>query len=300
MDEQFQQSENENFNPPAESSLQSPVNPQVPQIIKQKIPIPVIILAILWMLAGISMLAYLVYFFFVVGSEGLPFSWLVLLGLFIFGTYFIIAAWGLRDMKKWGLYLVVSSLAFAILFAIFNTAIQRSESLFSGLISLLIDGAILGYLIYIRNKFEPEKPHRPILFVSIAAATIIIPAVFYIALKPYQQAQEKNLQTMQTEDLDHAVRSNVWAVGLALMDYQIEHDTYKGFTMSDVKADELEKIAAPDCQTQIKLDISPDGTKFVVYQPLCSDVQKSACFETDSTDPVISDTAKVEKTYSCK
>jgi hypothetical protein len=87
----------------------------------------------------------------------------------------------------------------------------------------------------------------------------------------------------------------------------MNHGTYSGFSIENTAmkdyAKDFEKAMSENklpCQSYLKIDISPDGKNFVVHQPLCSDVRKSACFEPDSTEPVISDTAKVEETYSCE
>jgi len=300
MDEQFQQSENENFNPPAENPSQSPVNPQVPQIIKQKAPIPVRILAILMLLGGVASMAYLIYFSMLSATQSLNYPWLIRITLFIFAATVMAATWGLRDMKKWGLYLVVFWTISTVIFSLFGI-IRNPSTFFSNLIYILVDGAIAAYLIAIRNKFEPEKPHRPALMASMAAVALIIPIISLFALASFQKNQEKNLQSQSSTMWDHIVNTNVSSAGMELEDYFVDRETYAGFSIQNTAAKDFAKdINEQGCKTSMKIDISPDGKKFVVHEPLCSDPQKSACVENGIKDATVADTAKVEKNYSCK
>lgn len=278
-------------------------NPQQTQPVgeKPKAPILVRILAILMMIAGVSSAAYFIYLSVKAITEPLNFPWLIWATFFLFAVVFIAAAWGLRDMKKWGLYFVISSLSLSILFSLFDITVKHSGSLIYELIAIIINGAIIGYLFHIRNKFEPEKPHQPVSIIAMACAALALPILSYIAFASFERAQEKELQTMTTDALDHSIESNVAAIAIELMDYDIDHDTYKGFPVEDTKSKELENIIGEaNCKTSLKIDISPDGKKFIVHQPLCSDPTKSACFENDMTEATIADTAIIEKNYSCK
>jgi len=300
MDEQNQQAlGNVNLNPP-EKEIQ---NMQQVQPVQEKLKAPILvrILAMLMMIVGVSSAAYFIYLSVKAITEPLNFPWLIWATFFLFAAVFIIAAWGLRDMKKWGLYFVISLLSISILFSLFDITIKHSGSLIYELITVIINGAIIGYLLHIKNKFEPEKPHQPGLIIAMACAALVLPILSYIAFTSFERSQEKEIQTMTMDMVDRSIKSNVAAVAIELMDYDIDHDTYKGFPIEDTKSKELENIIGEaGCKTAMKVDISPDGKKFVVYQPLCSDLQKSACFEDDMTDSKIVDTAKVEKTYSCK
>jgi hypothetical protein len=299
MNEQFPQPSNENFDPSEKESPQPQMAQSDPPSEKPKAPIPVRILAILMMLGGVSSMAYLIYFSILSATQSLNYPWLIRITLFIFAATIMAAAWGLRDMKKWGLYLVVLWTIFTVIFSLLGI-IRNPSTFFSNLIYILVDGAIAGYLIAIRNKFEPEKPHRPALMASMAAVALIIPVISLFALASFQKTPEKELQTMKMDALDSSVEENVSHESIALMDYDIQHDSYSGFSVDPKDTKDWESTVGQYCQTSLKVDISPDGKKFVVHQPLCSDPKKSACVENDMSDSIVTDTAKVEKNYSCK
>lgn len=263
---------------------------------KPKVPVPIIILAILMLLGGVSSIAYFIFF---LATGLLTFPWLTGIGLFIFSAILITAAWGLRDMKKWGLYFVVLWSILSVLFSVYSIAVSHTVSLYS-LIFIPVNGLVAGYLIYIRNKFEPEKTHQPVLIASIATSVLVLFVIGTLLDQSLVQSQEKNLQTMKTNALDSSVETNVSHEAIALMDYDIQNDTYKGFSIDAKDIKDWNDTLGAYCKTSLKIDISPDGKKFIIHQPLCSDPQKSACFEDDMSDAVIVDTAKVEKNYSCK
>jgi uncharacterized RDD family membrane protein YckC len=121
------------------------------------------------------------------------------------------------------------------------------------------------------------------------------------------QPSPKSLNPASISIIDQIINTDVSSASRELDDYFMNHGTYSGFSIENTAmkdyAMDFKKVMSENklpCQSYLKIDISPDGTKFVVHQPLCSNPQKSACFETDSTDPAISDTAKIEKNYSCK
>lgn len=114
-------------------------------------------------------------------------------------------------------------------------------------------------------------------------------------------SQSSNLKTPSAMDaLDKSVEANVSSVAIGLMDYDIEHDSYGGFSVDPKDTKDWEDTMGQYCQISLKVDISPDGKKFIVHQPLCSDQTKSACYEDTSSEVSTVDTATVEKTYTCK
>ena len=78
--------------------------------------------------------------------------------------------------------------------------------------------------------------------------------------------------------------------------YQEMNKTYGGFKENLSKYD----INTPDCHSTMKLDIKPDGTTFVLHQPLCSDPSKSFCLENTDNQVKIVDNYVIEKTFHCQ
>lgn len=307
MDEQIRQPNGENVNPLARGSSQSPINPLAKEIGRQKAPIPVRILAILMMLGGMASMAYFIFFLAEAITGSLNFPWLISIGLFIFSAILITAAWGLRDMKKWGLYFAVSWSIIPILFSVYNLAIKRNVSLSYGSVFILVNVLVAGYLVYIRNKFEPEKPHQPVLIAAMAATVLVLSVISFILTSQLDKTEEKYLQTQKTAEVqpsaewDQTINSNVSMIGIELDIYFLNHNTYIGFSAQSTDvAYKAKDINEPGCKTSMKIDISPDGQKFVVYEPLCSDLQKSACYENGMDDAIVAETTSIEKSYSCK
>jgi type II secretory pathway pseudopilin PulG len=96
--------------------------------------------------------------------------------------------------------------------------------------------------------------------------------------------------------LDDSILPSIVAVSDELGQYQIKNKTYTGFDKSILNQ---YMTLNTNCNSILKLDISPDGTEYVLHRPLCSDSTKSFCAEKDSQDTHMVSTEYVEKTYHC-
>jgi len=55
------------------------------------------------------------------------------------------------------------------------------------------------------------------------------------------------------------------------------------------------------CSSQIYLDISPDGKKYIIYYPTCSEGKTSAfCIQNGMEEPILADSSIARKEYRCE
>lgn len=92
----------------------------------------------------------------------------------------------------------------------------------------------------------------------------------------------------------------------ALEAYKKVNGTYKGFSPADSEKNYqfYSKVDYPNCKSEMKIDITPDGNDYVIHWPLCSDPSFSNCFERRFTEmgtqgPIRASTSFVEKNYKC-
>jgi hypothetical protein len=78
-------------------------------------------------------------------------------------------------------------------------------------------------------------------------------------------------------------------------EYKREKNTYAGFVFNGKTSVNNDK-----CKSELKIDISPDGTKYVMHQTLCGNDAKSFCYDNDSTEVVEVDTSSVNANYRCR
>lgn len=77
--------------------------------------------------------------------------------------------------------------------------------------------------------------------------------------------------------------------------YKETRGTYLGFVVTN-----LNEISAENCNSKMRIDISPDGLKYVVSQPLCGDGSVSYCYDNNSDDVEQADTSFILSQYRCK
>jgi uncharacterized RDD family membrane protein YckC/type II secretory pathway pseudopilin PulG len=116
------------------------------------------------------------------------------------------------------------------------------------------------------------------------------------AQTPSPSSVNSNISKSNLNNHDIAISLAFTLVADDITPYQEMNKTYAGFKEDLSKYD----IDTPDCHSIMKLDIKPDGTAFVLHQPLCSDPAKSFCLENMGNQVKIVDTLTVDKTFHCQ
>jgi len=109
--------------------------------------------------------------------------------------------------------------------------------------------------------------------------------------------ERENLSDEKEANPEDSLAMDIVSISNGLEEYFEEKNTYKGYALPNATQS---MAGSEQCQSIIKLDVSPDGTKYVVHRPLCSDLTKSICVENGLEDMLIVDTLIVEKTYHCR
>lgn len=85
--------------------------------------------------------------------------------------------------------------------------------------------------------------------------------------------------------------------------YRKAHGSYKNIQQDPqivVRNYIVLKSICISIESTSQLDVSPDGTKLVIHQPLCSNPAKSYCYDENSTEVTLTDTAFVTTKFKCQ
>ncbi|HOW60855.1 MAG TPA: hypothetical protein P5548_03720 [Candidatus Moranbacteria bacterium] len=166
------------------------------------------------------------------------------------------------------------------------------------IIIAIISIIMIGILIwFISRSINKNKGQQDIIFVEDQKTSVRNGQQSAVTQNIPTSSESSNAQNQSAQEkYDEAVKKNMPEVASSLKIYFEKNKTYKDYSLDVNVLSSLGKI----CDTKIKIDISPDGTKYAVHRNLCSDPSKSFCIENGLDGVLISETSFVERIYHCK
>lgn len=150
---------------------------------------------------------------------------------------------------------------------------------------------------FILRNIDKNKGQQDIVFVEDQQMSVRNGQQSTVTQNTPTNSESSNAQNQSAQEkYDEAVKKNMPEVASSINRYYTKNNTYSGYSLDVDVLGNLGKI----CDTKIKIDISPDGTKYAIHRNLCSDPLKSFCIENGVDGVLISETSFVEKTYHCK
>jgi hypothetical protein len=167
--------------------------------IGQKAPLSVVIISLVTLFAGLITFLFsllLIYQNVSEGNEILIYPAHILVFFVIFSIFLVTAAYGLRTMKKWGLYAFASWQFFAILYSIFNIFYLHFVQLSTGVVGILFNGLIVYYLYKIRDKFEPGGSYRKVEIIGILCISLSVMALAGVAAQEFEKFEKEKVAAL--------------------------------------------------------------------------------------------------------
>jgi hypothetical protein len=154
-----------------------------------------------------------------------------------------------------------------------------------------------------QNNNAVTKPKKRIIKIVIIIVAVIFSGWLLLSLFIVKQMNPEKTGSVANRSLLSAVDKSFSAamegglINSELKPYYKDHGTYSGFETN------YKNNTYKDCSSDVTIIISPDGSKYVTYRPLCSDREKIFCY--DSTSEKMTELSKnsisiVESSFKCK
>lgn len=119
----------------------------------------------------------------------------------------------------------------------------------------------------------------------------------YVFREPEQKKVSSVQSTNETTELfKEQVKTRIKIVRSAMEAFKNQKGSYTDY---EINLPEI-NLKESECVSTLHLDIAPDGSKYILYQPICPDVQQSYCTENGQAEIIIASTSLIQKTYHCR